>query len=170
MNKPNEGETTKPYSNLITMFFAVFIIWIASAILIYFSYSNWADRGTFGDMFGAVNALYSGLAFAALIYTIFMQREEIKMNRQEIVLNRKELKKATVAQQQAQETLKEQVIQTHLTAKINAMSTVINYYNTQIANPNISTELITKAKEKRRVLIRNIDELIDGLNDSDVDE
>jgi hypothetical protein len=30
---------------------------------------------TFGDMFGAVNALFSGLAFAMLIYTVWMQKE-----------------------------------------------------------------------------------------------
>ncbi|MCK5906617.1 MAG: hypothetical protein KAG37_03455 [Flavobacteriales bacterium] len=35
-------------------------------------------RGTFGDMFGSVNALYSGLALIGIIYTILLQRDEIK--------------------------------------------------------------------------------------------
>ena len=38
------------------------------------------DRGLFGDMFGAMNALFSGLAFAGIIYTILMQRSEFSMN------------------------------------------------------------------------------------------
>lgn len=91
------------------------------------------------------------------------------MNREEIVLNRKELKKSTTAQVHSQEALKEQVAQTHLTAKVNAMSTVINYYNTQISNQQNGVDVIENAKQKRRVLIHKMDELIDGLDDSNVD-
>ena len=144
-------------------------LWAVSAFIIYRAIPLWSDRGTFGDMFGAVNALFSGLAFVALIYTILQQREEIKINRKEIELNRKELKKSTVAQIQSQESLKEQVKQTHLTAKINAINTVISYYNIQISNPKNSLDLIEKTKQKRRNLIYQIDELIDGLDDSNID-
>ncbi|MDR6554663.1 hypothetical protein [Paenibacillus qinlingensis] len=41
-------------------------------------------RGTFGDMFGAVNSLFSGLAFAGIIYTIYLQRKELTLQREEI--------------------------------------------------------------------------------------
>lgn len=159
----------KQYKVLAVLSSIIFLAWVLSGIITYYAASNWSDRGTIGDMFGAVNSLFSGLAFAALIYTIIMQREEIKMNREEIVLNRKELKKATTAQLHSQEALKEQVKQTHLTAKINAMSTVINYYNSQVSNPHNAPELIDKAKQKRRNLIQKMDELIDGLDDSNVD-
>lgn len=154
---------------LIIMFIAVISIWLLSGIIIYFYTSNWSDRGTIGDMFGAVNALFSGLAFAALIYTIILQREDIKMNRAEIESNREELKKSVIAQQNSQQALQEQALQTHLTAKINAISTVINYYNIQITNTNNSPELINNAKQKRRILINQIDELIDGMQDSEVE-
>jgi hypothetical protein len=50
------------------------------------------DRGTFGDMFGAVNALFSSLAFATLIYTIWLQRHELSLQRKELALTRKELR------------------------------------------------------------------------------
>ena len=151
------------------MSFWVIAIWIISGVLIYYLIPDWGDRGTLGDMFGVVNALFSGLAFAALIYTIILQREEISLNRKEIELNRKELQKSAAAQDSSQHALKEQVIQTHLTAKINAMSTVINYYNTQIANTNNPQEIIEKAKTKRRLLIKQMDELIDGMQDSEID-
>lgn len=39
------------------------------------------QAGTFGDMFGAINALFSGLAFAGLIITILLQREDISIQR-----------------------------------------------------------------------------------------
>jgi hypothetical protein len=148
---------------LVVLICGVIILWAISGYLIYVLIPNWSDRGTVGDMFGAGNALFSGLAFAALIYTIYLQREDIKLNRSEISMNRKELKKAAIAQQN-------QVQQTQLTTKINAISTVINYYNIQIANPNISTDIVEKAKAKRKALIGQIDSLIDGLNDSDLDD
>jgi len=48
-------------------------------------------RGTFGDQFGAVNALFSGLAFAGLIYTIILQRRDLKLQRNDLRLQREEL-------------------------------------------------------------------------------
>jgi hypothetical protein len=41
-------------------------------------------RGTFGDMFGAVNALFSGLAFACIFYSLLQQREDLRLQREEL--------------------------------------------------------------------------------------
>jgi Putative phage abortive infection protein len=63
--------------------------WAATGTFLY----NWNpnnDYGTFGDMFGAVNALFSGLAFACLIFATLMQREELKLQRKELQLARRE--------------------------------------------------------------------------------
>ncbi|HWY09838.1 MAG TPA: hypothetical protein VN026_00865, partial [Bacteroidia bacterium] len=43
--------------------------------------TNEAARGVFGDKFGAVNALFSGLAFAGIIFTILLQRKELELQR-----------------------------------------------------------------------------------------
>jgi len=43
-----------------------------------------ADRGTLGDMFGSVNALFSGLALAGIILTILLQHKELKLQREEL--------------------------------------------------------------------------------------
>ncbi len=75
------------------------IIGILAVILIiaswYFTYSYLKslpneERGTFGDMFGSINALYSGLAFAGIIVTILLQRKELKLQREELSDTRKE--------------------------------------------------------------------------------
>ena len=58
--------------------------------------------GQFGDAFGALNTLFSGLAFAALIVTLWMQREELELQRKELVESR-------IAQQGAQEALEGQI-------------------------------------------------------------
>ena len=48
-------------------------------------------RGTFGDMFGGINALFTGLAFAGLVYTILQQKNQLEMQREDLALQRKEL-------------------------------------------------------------------------------
>ncbi len=47
--------------------------------------------GTFGDSFGALNTLFSGLAFAGLIWTIVLQRKELQETRNEIKGQREQL-------------------------------------------------------------------------------
>ena len=80
-------------SLLTKLIVLVVIIWSSSTLLILLGLDNWSDRGTFGDLFGAVNALFSGLAFAGLIYTIVLQKQDLELQRNEIALNRAELKK-----------------------------------------------------------------------------
>lgn len=71
------------------------IIWIASAsgIILFFGVPSTA--GEFGDLFGAINALFSGLALACVIYTIFLQHKELKLQREELKLTRQELTKTS---------------------------------------------------------------------------
>ena len=64
---------------------------------------DWATRGQFGDLFGAVNALFSGLAFSGLIYAIFLQRKELSLQRQELRLQREEMEKSRAALSQQAE-------------------------------------------------------------------
>ncbi|WP_339412271.1 putative phage abortive infection protein [Pseudomonas sp. EA_35y_Pfl2_R5] len=75
----------------------IIILWATSGWILYSS----PERGTFGDMFGTVNSLFSGLAFAAIIYTIALQRTELSLQRKELELTRGEMtgqKKALEAQ------------------------------------------------------------------------
>lgn len=120
-------------------------------------------------MFGAVNALFSGLAFAGLIYTIVLQKQDLELQRNEIALNRAELKKTAKAQQNSEKALIDQVDQMKVASKLNALKTLIDYYNIQIANPNNTDEIILKAKEKRRATIKEIDLLIDRIGDDDLE-
>lgn len=50
------------------------------------------ERGTFGDMFGAINSLFSGLALTGIILTILLQRQELKYQRKELSDTREEFK------------------------------------------------------------------------------
>ncbi|WP_372404962.1 putative phage abortive infection protein [Acinetobacter piscicola] len=47
--------------------------------------------GTYGDSYGSLNTLFSGLAFAVLIISMFMQRQELREQRKELAQQREEL-------------------------------------------------------------------------------
>ena len=49
-------------------------------------------RGQFGDSFGVVNALFSGLAFAGVICAILLQKRELELQRKELEDTRTEIK------------------------------------------------------------------------------
>lgn len=93
-------------------------IWIVVAIVVLVLWGlNWwgvskfiepSNQGTFGDMFGAVNALFSGLAFAGLIITLLYQREELKLQREELQETRKELKGQREEFEEQNKTMKRQ--------------------------------------------------------------
>ncbi|WP_310620879.1 putative phage abortive infection protein [Flexibacterium corallicola] len=64
----------------------------AIALVVLFWIGNWwlgfwyleaDERGTFGDTFGAVNALFSGLALAGLCYAILLQQHELRITKKD---------------------------------------------------------------------------------------
>lgn len=71
---------------------SVFILIIGTWLLTwYIGYNvDYSNRGTFGDMFGSINALFSGLALAGIIFTFFLQREDLKITRKDLEQTRKE--------------------------------------------------------------------------------
>ena len=90
-------------------------------------------RGTFGDQFGAVNALFSGLAFAGLIYTIILQRRDLelqrndlKLQREELVLTRKEMEEQTAEFEKQNETLKIQRFENTFFNMLSQFQEVVN--------------------------------------------
>ena len=58
----------------------VFALWTVSGIVIY-CYFPPTQRGEFGDMFGAINSLFSGLAFAAVVVNLVNQQQQLKQSR-----------------------------------------------------------------------------------------
>lgn len=60
--------------------------------IVNYIFSDWTKSGTFGDTFGALNAIFSGLALAGVIVTILIQRSELKNQRIELSLQRNEMK------------------------------------------------------------------------------
>lgn len=83
-----EDKKTGFIITLIIVPIVIFGLWYLTYILL----KDCDTRGTFGDMFGSVNALFSGLALAGIILTILLQRNELKLQREELKETRKEFK------------------------------------------------------------------------------
>ncbi len=73
---------------LIVTISLIIILWIGTYF--YFQGYTETERGTFGDMYGTVNALFSGLALAGIVFTILLQRNELSLQREELALTRRE--------------------------------------------------------------------------------
>lgn len=88
----------------------VIIVCVAYFLFFYFVvHVNMEKRGQFGDMFGFIGALFSGLAFAGLIVTMLQQREDLQNQKDEIKLQRQDLE----AQTEALRLQKEEIAQTN---------------------------------------------------------
>jgi uncharacterized membrane protein len=69
---------------LIFFIILVVAIWWLAPTLIFRCWGYPNGPGTYGDTFGSINALFSALAFALLIYTSLMQKEELELQRLEL--------------------------------------------------------------------------------------
>lgn len=85
---PRKGTSMwQSWSFWLTVFFVVFVIssWLWLPFWVeYFtgrSLSKTGDVGTLGDMYGLINALFTGLSIIALVVTILIQQNEIVQSR-----------------------------------------------------------------------------------------
>ncbi len=103
----------KQHWPLALLVISVILINIGYVITVHYYIPRWVDSGVFGDTFGAINSLFSGLAFAGLLYTILLQSRELKLQREELAMNREQLISSAASQ-------KEQAAYTLLAAQISA--------------------------------------------------
>lgn len=94
MTKEQESKTTKQdeekdsYGLFWISAIVIIILVCLYGCIIYKLFPDWTTRGTFGDAFGAINALFSGLAFAGVVFAIILQKKELKAQRNELELSR----------------------------------------------------------------------------------
>lgn len=119
-----EKTTGTPLRTFAILCFVIVAMLFLGGMVIYNLIDNWSDRASFGDMFGAINALFAGLAFAGVIYAILLQRRELELQRLELKLTRDELRRSAQAQEKSEQALAEQAKALLLTAKLNTLSFV----------------------------------------------
>ena len=141
----------------------IVVLWAVSAALIAWTTPEWEVRGQIGDMFGAVNALFSGLALAGVVYAILLQREDLELQRRELQLNRDELRRSADAQTRAHEALTEQVHLQMVAARVTAIAAVIGHL-TQSQGDNPWKVFARSAQGKTaEAYLKELEELIPQL-------
>ena len=87
-------------SIIILVVFTILTIYTLYWIFLYTGYPIATDEtgaltgirsGAFGDAFGTLNALFSGMAFSGVIITLLLQRKDIKDNQKEVTRQRGEV-------------------------------------------------------------------------------
>jgi len=76
--------------NILISILLTIIFFIGYYFILTSQIKNIAERGQFGDMFGAINAFFTALAFFGLIYTILQQNQLIEKSNEQITQNKKE--------------------------------------------------------------------------------
>jgi hypothetical protein len=73
----DQRSKSKSFHYFIIAICIVFTLWLLSWAFTSFVIGP-DEKGVFGDSFGALNALFSGLAFAGVICALLLQQEELK--------------------------------------------------------------------------------------------
>lgn len=128
---------------ILILSLVLIIVLILFTVIIFNTFDKWETRAFFGDMFGSINALFSGLALAGIIYTIIIQRKELALQRKELELNREELRRSAKAQEQSVKSIES-------SSKLEALNHLINGYNLKIdgSSSHSYTEEITKKRDE----------------------
>jgi hypothetical protein len=144
---------------------ALLAIWLIVGFIPKFD----GNPGTFGDMFGMVNSLFSGLAFLGLIHTIRLQMHQIALQREDLELTRIELERSADAQTESAETLALQVI---ISAIGTQLATALQRRDAaKKAELDLNADLRAGLKDARTASgIRPIPEVITEMSDAIVSE
>lgn len=84
------------------------------------------DSGQFGDSFGSVNALFTGLGLAGVVYAIVLQSRELELQRQSFEANRRSEKENAELQSQVAGALLRQSELSLISSQLNALSISMN--------------------------------------------
>lgn len=135
---------------LLVLTWAAVVVWLSLPI----DGVDIGKAGLFGDSFGLLTSMFSGLAFAGLIGTLLLQRQELKLQREELQLTRIELSRAATAQLKQVEALEN-------TARLNALSTLAQAYTDISLMRAVSYhQHAEEAKPKRDQFLQELEEFL----------
>lgn len=149
--KDDEGKLKPKNVFWLAIAFVVVFCIVYALVMFFCQHRCKTDPGTFGDMFGAVGALFSGLAFAGLIVTMLQQREDLKNQQDVISLQREDLK----AQTEALRLQKEEIAQTN--KELELQRSVMNEQNKTIMLQRFENTYF-KMLEMQQKIVENLRE------------
>jgi preprotein translocase subunit SecG len=145
---------------------AVVGLWIITPILLCLFLSQWTERGTFGDLFGSVNALFSGLALLGIIATILLQQKELSLSTRELRNSAKALQKQV---ELAADTARLQVLPGLIQTQKVRIESIDKIYGgrdyNDLANQDYKPEVVFKVIQKTRQAIEDAPPALERLRE-----
>ena len=153
MSEPKE---TRPVNIMTFVYMAVSLLMIQliSGILMLKFMPEPDMHGTFGDMFGAVNTAFSGLALAGIIYTIILQQRSLSLQQRELELTRNELKRTAEANEAQQEWVEAQAQASEISAVIGLADKLHDTFSHQLSR--IPRESSDEDRARRKAISKKI--------------
>lgn len=80
----------------VILVLVVFLLWFNYPEFVWYLQGRspvtvYAELGVFGDMYGALNTLFSGLAFSAVVVTLLLQKRQLAVSQLELKMTRDEM-------------------------------------------------------------------------------
>lgn len=146
-NEQNNNNSWLCY--MIWAVLGVVLIIVFSFYIIYNNIGCWEKRGQFGDLFGAVNALFSGLAFAGLIITIRQQHKDLEYQRQTIEQTNREMQNQTEEFNKQNKTMKIERFENTFFKMLEVQQNIVN----DLYAADSNTEEVKEAPKNNYALI-----------------
>jgi hypothetical protein len=159
-----EKQKRENWRPFILLLIGTSFLWFLLFFLIFCKLDLYSNKSSFGYSSEAISALFSGLAFAAFLSTVFLQRKELSLQRQELEQTRIELKRAADAQEKSEHALSVQIKLMNITAKLNAYSVLFKDYSELAERHRDSGGTIGKtSKEKKEEFKKEIEDILTSL-------
>ncbi len=138
----------RKFKVLIILALCAVLIQLIYGFALFYMIGTEIGRGTFGDMFGAISAFFTGVTLAGLIYTIHQQQKDL-------IAAQEATNRAIIAQEKSAEALKQQAETLHRTATLNAYSIMISSYNHLIQEMK-GFDITNKYKQEREKYLEKL--------------
>lgn len=154
MTEPAKDKKENLIDSQVLKYFLLAGLGICVILLVYYLIvkNNSGARGTFGDMFGGVNALFSGLAFSGIIITIFVQMKELKLQREVQIETQIELENQKKEFQIQNKTLRIQRFENTFFQLLGIHHNIVENMTIKINNDDYETIQNTKKNHSKRAV------------------
>ena len=140
MNDQTEDSNTTRFEWVFTIVVAIAILAIVycagtlTRVLMVNSHAK-MEPNEFGDMYGWVDALFSGFAFLGVVVAILLQRQELRLQRAEVRQTRKELAGQREQLEQQNATFRQQMFDSAFFQMLSLHHEIVNGIDLERRNP-----------------------------------
>ncbi|MCT4654352.1 MAG: putative phage abortive infection protein [Cohaesibacter sp.] len=149
------GEENKEIKlrHLVWAVIAIGALWVGNLLIGTFCLTS-QTRGIYGDMFGAVNSLFSGLALAGLVYAILLQRQEIGLAKQDANRTKKMLEDQTEHLEKQNKRTEQQMFESTFFQMLKLLSDLVDQMD--LRRDNSQKVIITTGKDVFPVFVKRV--------------